>query len=127
MPQHIDYKTFFTKERVRSLFVGLILFGLAVVFQFYASNYSTRVSSNFVHDIILDNVPVINLNAIIVEGSLVVIALSSIMVLSKPRYILFVLKATAVFIATRAVSVAVTHLGIYPGSINPDSVGFSRL
>jgi len=118
------YKAFFTKERVRSLFVALVLFGLAVVFQFYASAYSERVSSNFVHDLFLDNLPVVNLNLIIVEGALAAIAGSMILLLVKPKYLIFTLKTVAIFIATRAVFVAVTHLGIYPGQINPDTVGF---
>jgi hypothetical protein len=115
----MTYKTFFTKERIRSFLVALVLLGLAIVFQFYASAYSTRVSSNFVHDLILDNIPIVNLNAIIVEGALAAIAGTILLLLLKPKYILFALKATAIFIATRAVFVAVTHLGIYPGQVNP--------
>jgi len=70
------YKDIFTKERRRSLLVAFVILGLAVVFQFYASMYSQRVSSNFVHDIILDNLPIVNLNLIIVEGALAAIAVA---------------------------------------------------
>lgn len=123
----VTWKGFFTKERTRSLLVGLVLFALAIVFQFYASAYSDRVSSNFVHDIILDNIPVVNLNAIIVEGALAAIAGSIILLLVKPKYLIFSLKAAAIFIATRAVFVAATHLGIYPGQVNPDTGFFDRI
>jgi hypothetical protein len=71
-----NYRTFFTREHKRSFWVGIMLLALAIVFQFYASSYSMRVSSNFVHDIILDNVPVIDLNLVIVEGALAAIAVS---------------------------------------------------
>ena len=121
------YKGFFTKERTRSFLVALILLGLALVFQFYASAYSSRVSSNFVHDLFLDNVPVIDLNAIIVEGALAAIAGSIMLLLIKPKYLIFSLKAAAIFIATRAVFVAVTHLGIYPGQVNPSGGFFDSI
>jgi membrane-associated phospholipid phosphatase len=121
------FNGFFTKERTRSLLVALILFSLAVVFQFYASAYSNRVSSNSVPDLILGLLPIVNLNAIIVEGALGVIAGTIILLLFKPRYLIFTLKAVAIFIATRAVFVAVTHLGIYPGQINPDTGFFDRI
>lgn len=113
------YREIFTKQWVRSFLVALIILSLAVVFQFYASAYSARVSSNFVQDLILDHLPVVDLNGIIVEGALAAIGGSIILLLLKPRYIIFALKAVAIFIATRAVFVAVTHLGIYPGQISP--------
>ncbi len=118
------YKEIFSRQHIRSLFVALVILSLAIVFQFYASAYSARVSSNFVRDIVLDNLPIVNLNAIIVEGALTAIAGTIILLLCKPRYIVFALKAVAIFIATRAVFVAVTHLGIYPGQISPDNTGF---
>ncbi len=123
----MSYKSFLTKEHLRSLIFGLVLLGLAMALQFYASSYSQRVSSNFVHDIFLDNVPVVDLNIVIIEGALAAIAGSIILVARKPRYILFVLKASAIFIATRAIFIAATHTGIYPGQINPDAGFFDRI
>lgn len=119
-----EYREVFTGARIRSLSVALILVGLAIVFQFYASAYVQRVSSNFVQDLFLEILPVVNLNAIIVEGALTAIAGSIILLLLKPRYLIFAIKASAIFIATRAVFISVTHLGIYPGQINPTSYGF---
>jgi membrane-associated phospholipid phosphatase len=118
---------FFTRKRTRSLFVALILLGLAVVFQYYASAYSNRVPSNSVPDLLLNALPIVNLNAIIVEGALGAIAGTVILLLFKPRYLVFSLKAAAIFIATRAVFVSLTHLGIYPGQINPDKGFFDSI
>jgi len=123
----MSYKAIFTREWVRSFLVALVLLGLAVVFQFYASIYSARVSSNFVNDILLDNLPVVNLNFVIIEGALAAIAGSIVLLLVKPKYIVFALKAAAIFIATRAVFVAATHVGIYPGQINPSTGFFDRI
>lgn len=120
----MKYKEFFTKERVRSLCVAFLLLALALTFQYYSSAYSTRNSSRFVGDIFLDNLPVVNMNAVIIEGALLMILVSVILLLREPEHILFALKAVAVFIAIRAFFVAVTHLGIYPDQIVPDSSGF---
>ncbi|MDR3547145.1 MAG: phosphatase PAP2-related protein [Candidatus Pacebacteria bacterium] len=118
------YEALFTKRWIRSFLVGLILFSLAIVFQFYASAYAVRVSSGYVNDIILDNIPAVNLNFIIVEGALAAIACSIFLLLAKPNYIIFTLKVVAIFIATRAVFIAATHSGIPPGQIDPDPTGF---
>lgn len=121
--KYFNYRGFFTKEHTRSLLVGLVLLGLAIIFQFYASAYVNRVSSNSVSDLLLNILPVVNLNWLIVEGALCAIGVSLILILAKPQYLLFTIKAAAIFIATRAVFIAATHIGIYPGQVNPDTTG----
>jgi hypothetical protein len=118
------YKDFFTKEKIRSLCVALLLIALALTFQYYSSVYSTHNSSRFVGDIFLDNLPVVNMNAIISEGALLVILISLVLLLLEPKYLLFTMKAVAIFIAVRAFFVAATHLGIYPDQIVPNSNDF---
>ncbi len=121
--KYFDYKGFFTREHIRSLVNALILLGLAVIFQYYASAYVNRTPSNSVADLFLSILPVVNLNFLIVECALAAIAISIVLILAKPQYLLFTLKAVAIFIATRAVFIAVTHTGIYPGQISPDPTG----
>ncbi len=123
----MKFKDLFTKEKFRSLCVALLLIALALTFQYYASAYSTRNSSRFVGDIFLDNLPVINMNAIIIQGALLSILVSAILLVSEPKYILFSLKAVAVFIAIRAFFVAATHLGIYPDQIVPGTDFLDRI
>jgi hypothetical protein len=122
-----QYLSFFTKDKRRSVLVAMVLFGLALVFQFYASAYSSHVESTAVHDLFLDNIPVINVDGIIVEGALAVILFTGILVLVKKSYLIFTLKAAAIFIATRAVFISITHLGIYPGQITPDAGFFDKI
>lgn len=121
---YFNYRGFWTREHVRSLMNAIILLALAVIFQYYASAYVNRVPSNSVADLFLSILPVVNLNFIIVEGALCAILFSILLILAKPKYLLFVLKTAAVFIATRAVFIAVTHIGIYPGQVGPDPTGF---
>jgi len=117
------YYDFFTKDRVRGLIVALIFLGLAVIFQSYATNYAAKAPSISVLDLILSHLPIVNMNAIVVEGALWAIFCSVLLLLYKPHYLIFTLKTAAIFIATRAVFVSLTHVGIYPGQINPD-IGF---
>ncbi|HUC01851.1 MAG TPA: hypothetical protein VMA75_03020 [Candidatus Paceibacterota bacterium] len=121
---YFNYRGFWTREHLRSLINGLILLALAVIFQYYASAYVNRVPSNSVADLFLSVLPVVNLNFIIVEGALIAILASILLILAKPQYLLFTLKAAAIFIATRAVFISVTHIGIYPGQVGPDPTGF---
>jgi hypothetical protein len=110
------YQSLF-KTKLRSLIVGAILLFLALVFQFWASSYSTRVASHFVGDIILDNTPVFPLTSIIVEGALLALAGTLVLLFAKPHYLPFTLKAIAILIAVRAFMISATHLGIYPTQI----------
>ena len=117
------YRDLLRGERLYSLVSAFVLLGIAFVFEHFASvyaiAYSMRPTSVYVGDILLDNIPVVNLNFIVVEGALFSIVAGALFVFSKPRYILFTLKAVALFIATRAFFTSLTHIGIYPGQINP--------
>lgn len=120
-------KDLFKKDRVYSLTGAFVLLGIAFAFEHFAStyalSYSLRPTSTYVGDLLLDNLPIINLNLIIVEGALLTIVLSMLFVVANPRYVLFSIKAMALFIATRAFFTSLTHIGIYPGHIDP-GVGF---
>lgn len=120
-------KNIFSREKLPSLLTALALLGIAYVFEHfanvYAFAYSLRPTSNHVGDLILDNLPVVDLSFIIIEGALVAIVLGVLFVLSKPQYILFTLKAIAIFIIIRAVFISLTHVGIHPDHIAP-GLGF---
>ncbi|MDP2665696.1 MAG: hypothetical protein Q8P23_03645, partial [bacterium] len=117
----------FTREWLSSLITAFVLLGISYIVEHYANiyafAYSLRSTSNHVGDLILDNIPVVDLNFIIIEGALFAIVLSVLFVLSKPRYILFTLKSLALFIVVRAVFVSLTHVGIHPDAITP-GLGF---
>lgn len=103
------------------------MLAVAYIFEHYANiyayTYTARPTSTHVGDIILDNIPAIDLNFIIVEFALIAVVLGIILVVSRPRYILFTLKTLALFIVIRAIFVSLTHVGIYPDHIAP-GLGF---
>ena len=121
------YRNFFTREHRRSLYVAFILLGLSLVFQYYAGVYSAHSASQYVGDLLLDNLPIVNLNFIIVEGALWAMLFTTILILVKPYYSIFTLKALAVFLVLRSVFVAITHLGFYPNQIVPGPGFFDHL
>jgi len=110
-----------------SLVVALLLLAGAYVAEHFANlyelSYSLRPTSTYVGDVLLDNLPVVNLNLIIIEGAFFSIIAGVLFVLRRPRSVLFTLKALALFIAVRALFVSLTHVGIYPGNVDP-GLGF---
>ena len=115
-------------EHRSSLFIAFLLLGVAYVAEHFANVYeqiySTRPTSVYVGDLLLDNLPIVDLNLIIIDGALISIVLGILFVVfSKPRYIIFSIKALALAILIRALFISLTHVGIYPGNIDP-GVGF---
>ncbi|MBU6490726.1 hypothetical protein KGQ25_00970 [Patescibacteria group bacterium] len=122
------HRDLFRGERLFSLVSAFALLGIAFLFEHFASAYalvySLRPSSTYVGDLLLDNIPVINMDFVIVEWALTGIVLGTLFVLSKPRHILFTLKTVALFIAIRAFFISLTHIGIYPDHVNIVGTGF---
>ncbi|MFH1178373.1 MAG: phosphatase PAP2-related protein [bacterium] len=127
-----SHKHLFSSEWIRSLAEAVFLLTLSFVCQHiatvYALSYSSRPTSTYVGDLLLDNLPVVDLNFIIIEVALFAIVITVLfVVLFRPRYILFTLKALALFIAIRALFMSLTHMGIYPGHITPGSGFFDAI
>jgi len=112
---------FWTPGHKRSFYLGLLLMVLALVIQISAGHYSSSMSAGagYESDIFLNNLPVINLGFIIVGGAILFWALSFFLLAIKPRYLLFGVKAIALFIIFRAFFINLTNEGIYPGGALP--------
>ena len=119
-------------EYLRSLIVALLLLGAAYVAEHFANlyelEYSTRPTSIYVGDLLLDNLPAVDLNFLIIEFALLGIVAGVIYVfLLRPRFILFTLKAVALFIMIRALFISLTHVGIHPSNIYPGTGFFDQI
>ncbi len=117
------YQDLLTKKYLGSYIMSIGLLAVAFVAEHFATIYAhiyiKRPTSIYVGDLILDNLPVVNVNFIIIEGALWAIVLSAILVSYHPRKILFTLKTVALLITIRAFFISLTHVGIYPGQITP--------
>jgi hypothetical protein len=117
------FKDLFESENLYSLISALVLLGFAFVAEHFANVYALiyleRPTSVYVGDLLLDNLPVVDLSFIIVEIAMVAIVLGvAFLIYVRPRYLLFTLKTLALFIAIRALFISLTHVGIYPDSIS---------
>ena len=122
--KEFTFKNLFDCDNLYSLITALVLLGFSFIFEHFASvyalAYSLRPTSTYVGDLLLDNLPVVDLNFIIVECALLAIVTGVLFVICfRPRYLIFTIKTIALFIMIRAFFISLTHMGIYPGHINP--------
>lgn len=124
---YLRHKNFWIKARVLSALAGGLFLLLALLVQSYANNYVDFVASTPVGDILLDNLPTINVGFFVVQGVLIFTLIVAFLLLVFPKYITFALKSLALFIIVRSFFVSLTHLGVNPNQLilNPDSIGFA--
>lgn len=123
------HEGFWTPERKHSFYLGVIFLLLALIFQFGAAQHSFRYAAqnNFVGDLFLDNLPVVNLDFIIVQGAVLLWTGVAMLLILRPKYLLFGMKAIALFIVIRSLFINLTHVGIYPHQavFDPTDFGYS--
>ncbi|SRR6266481_115198 len=123
-----EHHGFWTERNKKSLYLGLALVLLSLFIQIRAGHYSahTAASAHFVGDIFLDNLPVVDLDFMIVTAALALWIFSVSLLAVKPRELLFGLKALALYTIFRAFFLSLTHVGIYPRQITfDDSFGYN--
>jgi hypothetical protein len=123
---YLKHKNFWSKDSIFSLLRGGLLLLLALFVQGYANDYVDFVASTPVGDILLDNLPTVNVGFFVVQGVLILTLLIVFLFLIFPKLIPFAIKSLALFIVLRAFFVSLTHLGINPNqlALNPESIGF---
>jgi membrane-associated phospholipid phosphatase len=99
-----------------STLVGLALFAVSLYLNNAASAYALRSASSSVNDIILDNVPIVNVGWIVSTGAFLFFIFAAIAGIIHPKKLPFLLKCAAFFIVIRAAFVTLTHLGPMPHS-----------
>lgn len=123
------HRGFWNSDRRRSLYFGVLLLALSLLVHVQAGHYSARSAalSNFVGDLFLDNFPALDIDFLVVQGALLFWVAAIMLLAARPRYLLFSIKAIALFVIFRSFFVSLTHIGIYPGEIPLDSGVGSRL
>lgn len=116
------HRFFWTKEKIFLARDGVLFFLFALLFQRYAYNYiDYKISTVPVGDLLLDNLPSVNLSLFIVQGALVSTFIVALFLLAKPKYVPFSVKALALFLIIRSFFISLTHLGV-----NPDETAFNE-
>ena len=102
------------KDFIWMVFFGILLLILSLIFNHFANSYVAITNGAYVQDILLDNLPVINVNWIMNEGVMLYVVFSVGFILLEPKRIPFMLKSIALFILTRSIFITLTHLGTPP-------------
>jgi hypothetical protein len=112
------------KALLSAVFIGALFLVASLLFNHAASVYVDHSSGTYVQDIILDNLPVMNVDDILNEGVLIYSAFMIFLVIIKPKKIPFVLKSVALFIFIRAIFTTLTHMGPAPNQtyLDPDDL-----
>jgi membrane-associated phospholipid phosphatase len=113
------------KHFAYSSVIGLVLFFVSLYINNLASVYALRSASSSVNDIILDNIPIYNVNEVVTTGAFLIFIFALIAATIYPKKIPFLLKSAALFIVIRSVFITLTHLGPMPHSFIDDRDFFS--
>lgn len=101
------------KEFIKSAILGFLLFTASMLITYAAGNFAIKKASNGVTDIILDNIPVINLAPIFVWGPVLLFIIIVAILLWEPYYLPFTLESLALFYIVRSAFMTLTHIGPY--------------
>ena len=120
-----EYKKLFkNKDFLLSLAIGLMLLCASMVVGVYAGQYATESASSPVTDIVLNNIPVFDLDGVLFYGPFVFWAYVAFLGIKKPRRLPFIFKSVAVFVLVRSVFISLTHIGPFPDQeamLNPQT------
>lgn len=109
------HKSYWSRKSFRrSVFWGFIFLVVSLIINSIADTYTLKHASNDVTDIILDNIPVFNVDFIFVEGFTLFWFFIVLLQVREPKTLPFVLKSIALFILIRSIFVSLTHLAIPP-------------
>jgi len=119
------HKTQWTQKFfIYNVILGAVLLFVAFALNQYANSYVVAHASNKVTDILLDNLPTIDVHVIFSEGAALFMFIVVLLLLWDPKYIPFVIKCTATFILVRSFFMILTHIGIPPNAISIDPNDF---
>jgi hypothetical protein len=121
-----NHKKFWVKANRNSILTSSGLFIVALIIQKIADNYVLKIKGTAVDDMILNNLPTIDLDFFIIQGALIITFLGLYLLVYKPKYFCFGLKSFSLFIIIRSFLISLTHLGASPNQLVLDinSIGF---
>lgn len=114
------------KPFIISALLSLLLIILSLGFNYLAGTYASRSASNAVTDILLDHLPIVNVDFVFVEGFAIFLIFVLALLLHEPKRLPFVFKSIALFICIRAIFVSLTHIGPFPLHAAVDNVLIAR-
>jgi len=112
------------KDFYFSFILSAIFFAGSLVFNHLIAAYVDSSAGAYVQDILLDNLPVMNVDLILNDGVIIFGLFIIVFALIHPKKIPFLLKSVAFFIFIRAIFTTLTHMGPAPSRtyLDPDDL-----
>ncbi len=108
-------RQFWSQKKFRtSAYIGLLFLVASLLANYFANSYVATKASSSVADIVLDNIPTLNVDFFFEQGFLILCLFIVVILFYHPSKIPFAVKSIAVFIAVRSISITLTHLAIPP-------------
>jgi len=99
------------KSFLFSALLAFLLLASSLIINYAAGNYAVEKASNGVTDIILDNIPIMDVDGIFIYGAILFGLFIVILLIKEPKQIPFIIKSIALFVFIRAIFISLTHLG----------------
>jgi hypothetical protein len=90
--------------------LGILLLVGSLYVNSFAQTYTATHASNYVTDILLDNLPTVDVHLIFSEGAMLFLFILAAILILEPKYIPFSLKCIALFFVIRSFFLILTHL-----------------
>lgn len=101
----------------RQLLVGAGVFIISILANIGANIYASQKDASVANDILLDLLPVVNMDYLYVEGAALLVLFTIFLAFYKPQRLPFMLKSIGLFILIRSFFVMLTHLSLpLPGA-----------
>lgn len=96
----------------RRVLVGILLLLVSLILNYFANQYISAQVGQPARDIILDNIPIFQLDGIYLEGSYILIGFIALLGFHQPKKLPFMLKTIALFTIIRSCFFTLTHLAL---------------
>lgn len=106
------------KKVVLSILWGVILLLISLVINFIAGSYASSHADHGVRDLILDNVPTLDVSFIFIYGIAAFFGIIGFLMIQRPKRAPFILMTLSLFIIFRSFFIVLTHLGPSPELTN---------
>ena len=105
-----------------SILLGVVMVAISLLFNHFANSYVDSHVGAYVSDMLLDNIPVFDVNFMVNEGVWIFTFFACLFIFANPKKIPFFLKSFATFIFVRSLFIMLTHLGPMPqhSYLNPN-------
>lgn len=104
-----------------SLLLAIFLLGFSLLANFYAGQYAREEASNPVTDIVLNNIPVFDVDISFVYGPILFWFLVVLLCVKEPKRFPFVMKSVFLLMVIRSIFVSLTHIGPFPNHLQVES------